>query len=180
MRCCFEQVFFGASAATAYSNDVDAPQTPTGQVVGQVVGRRVRQAFQADALFEVVCGSVLMANPLVGPDLGVNGYLVGLVGLLLMVVAVLLGGAGLGKGPLADNIGPLSIVNGVSGVLLLIWALVVDHEGAARTLLILVGGGLVGLAAFQRAAIRQPDIARRVVATQAELHAALRGERPQP
>jgi hypothetical protein len=145
-----------------------------------VIGRRIRQAFQADALFEVVCGSILMANPLVGPDLGVNGYFVGFVGVLLMVAAILLGGAGLGKGPLANKMSPLSIVNGVSGVLVLVWAVLVDHEGAARTLLVLIGGGLVGLAVFQRAALRRPDIARRVVATQAELHAALRGERPQP
>ena len=142
------------------------------------MGRRVRRAFQADALFEVVCGSVLMANVLVGPDLGVNGYLVSAAGLLLMIVAILLGGAGLGKGPLANRLAPLSLVNAACGVGALAWAVLGNHEGAALVLLLLIGVGLIGIAALQQDALRRPDAAQRIATTQAEMHAALRGEHP--
>ncbi len=142
------------------------------------MGRRVRRAFQTDALFEVVCGSVLMANALVGPDLGVSGYLVSAVGLALMIVAILLGGAGLGKGPLAKRLGPLSLINAACGIGVVAWAVVGSHEGAAKVLLLMIGAGLLVIAAVQQDALRRPDMAPRVAATQAELQAALKGEHP--
>jgi hypothetical protein len=144
------------------------------------VGIRERGALRADAAFEVLCGSVLMANPLVGPDLGVNGYLVGVIGLLLMVAAVFLGGAGLGKGPLAGKLRLVCGVNALCGLALLGWIGVGSLSSAATMLLALVAGGLLALAVFQATVLRRPQGSGvgRVAPTQAELHAAMRGERP--
>jgi hypothetical protein len=140
---------------------------------------RERSAFRADAAFEVFCGSVLMANPLVGPDLRINGFLVGLVGILLMVAAVFLGGAGLGKSPLAGNLRLVAMLNALSGVGLLAWVVIGSLSTSAIVLVLVMSLGLLCLAAFQAVVVRTPNpTARRVAPTQAELHAALRGEHP--
>ncbi len=143
------------------------------------VSTRERSVFRADAAFEVLCGSVLMANPLVGPDLGINGFVVGLVGILLMVAAVFLGGAGLGKGPIAGRLPLLCGINAISGVALLVWTLTGSLSTSANLLLVMIAVGLLALAASQLAVVRKPGTAtQRMAPTQAELHAALRGEHP--
>jgi hypothetical protein len=143
------------------------------------VSSRERSAFRADAAFEVLCGSVLMANPLVGPDLRINGFIVGLVGILLMVAAVFLGAAGLGKGLLARKLSMVCAVNALGGTGLLAWAFAGSMSNSANLLLVMIAAGSIALAAFQVTVLRQPNTAmQRVAPTQAELHAALRGEHP--
>ncbi len=145
-------------------------------VVSQVP-RRVRQAFQVDALFELVVGLVLMGNPLLGPDVGVSSYLVLLLGLLLLVAAVLLGAAGLGKGPLATRVSAVMAINAASGVLLVGGAVIVS-QAAGRVFVLVIATGLLALAALQLRAVRQPNdpTPARRRATPEELLAAMRGE----
>ena len=147
-------------------------------VVAQVP-RRVRQAFQVDALFELVVGLVLMGNPLLGPDVGVSAYVVLALGLVLLVAAVLLGAAGLGKGPLAGRVALLMGVNAASGVLLVIGAAVVSR-GSGRVFVLVIAIGLLALAALQLRALREPNdpTPPRRRATPEELLAAMRSERP--
>jgi hypothetical protein len=148
----------------------------SGPVIAQVP-RRVRQAFQVDALFELAVGLVLMGNPLLGPDVGVSAYVVLVLGLVLLVAAVLLGAAGLGKGPLAGRVVLLMGVNAASGVLLVIGAVVVSR-GPGRVFVLVIAVGLLALAALQLRALRQPidPTPPRRRATPEELLAAMRGE----
>jgi hypothetical protein len=124
-------------------------------------------------------GLVLLGNPLFGPDLGISSYVVMLVGIGLLIVAIFLGGAGLGKGPLAQRLPLVSILNAASGVLLLAWALISSRSTGSRAFLILVAATLVALAGYQRMALSRPETSnRRRPSTQAERQAALRGEKP--
>jgi hypothetical protein len=142
---------------------------------GPAIPARVRQAFQLDALFELVVGLVLMGNPLLGPDVGVGAYAVLVLGLVLLVAAVLLGAAALGKGPLASRLLTVLAVNAASGLLLVVGAMVVS-SGSGRAFVLVIAAGLLGLAAFQLRALRQPDepTPPRRRATPEELLAAIR------
>jgi hypothetical protein len=147
--------------------------------VDAVVPGRVRRAFLADALFEVTCGAVLMGNPLLGPRLGINGFLVALAGIVLLVAAIFLGGAGLGKGLLAGRLRLVAVLNFVSAVALAVWAALGSLDGTARVFVGLIAFGLAGLGLMQVSAIRQPNDSNvRLPPTKAELAAALRGESP--
>ncbi len=129
--------------------------------IDAAVAPRARTAFQADALFELVVGSVLMANPLLGPRIGVNGFLVALGGIGLLVAAIVLGGAGLGKGPLHGRLGLLAVINAVSAVAVAAWAVLVSMPVPGRVFLGALAIGLAGLAAFQWSALRDPVGSRR-------------------
>jgi hypothetical protein len=145
-----------------------------------LVPPRVRAVFQADALFVLTIGSVLMANPLLGPQLGVNGFVVAFAGVLLLVTAIVLGGAGLGKGPLHGRLRLMAAINASAGVGLAAWALLGNLGAPARVLLVVIATGSIGLAGWQSSAVRDP-VGRppsRRPPTTAELQAALRGESP--
>lgn len=148
--------------------------------IDAAVAPRARTAFQADALFGLVVGSILMANPLLGPRIGVNGFLVALGGILLLVAAIVLGGAGLGKGPLHGRLELLAAVNAVVAVTVAAWAALVSMPVPGRVFLGALAVGLTGLAVFQWSAVRDPVGSRPVrrPPTAAELRAALRGESP--
>jgi hypothetical protein len=148
--------------------------------IDAAVAPRARTAFQADALFGLVVGSILMANPLLGPRIGVNGFLVAFGGILLLVAAIVLGGAGLGKGPLHGRLGLLAAVNAVGAVAVAAWAALVSMPVPGRVFLGALAVGLTGLAVFQWSAVRDPVGSRPVrrPPTAAELRAALRGESP--
>lgn len=148
--------------------------------IDAAVPPRARTAFQADALFELTLGSVLMANPLLGPRIGVDGFLVALGGIGLLVGATFLGGAGLGKGPFHGRLGPLAAIKAGSAVLVAAWAALVSMPAPGRLFLGAVAVALAGLAVFQWSAVRDPVGSRPVrrPPTAAELQAALRGESP--
>jgi hypothetical protein len=140
---------------------------------------RIKLAFQLDALLEMTLGLVLLGNPLFGPDLGISSYVVMLVGVGLLVVAILLGGAGLGKGPLAQRLPLVAALNVASGVLFVGWAFVSSRSTGSKVFLVLIAAALFVLAAYQRMAIKRPEtVNRRRPSTQAERQAALRGEKP--
>jgi hypothetical protein len=139
---------------------------------------RIKLAFQIDALLKMILGLVLLGNPLFGPDLGLSSYVLMVVGLALLVVAILLGGAGLGKGPLADRLPPVGGLNLAWAVGLTAWALASSLGLGARIFLLTVAGALGALAMFQFGAIRRPEApSKRRPSTQAERQAALRGEK---
>jgi hypothetical protein len=139
---------------------------------------RIKLAFQVDALLEMILGLVLMGNPLFGPDLGISSYVFMLVGLALLVVAILLGGAGLGKGPLAKRLPLVAVLNMATGAGLAVWAIATSLSSGARIFLVVVAAALGALATFQFGAIRRPEAAaKRRPSTQAERQAALRGEK---
>jgi hypothetical protein len=139
---------------------------------------RIKLAFQIDALLEMILGLVLLGNPLFGPDLGLSPYVLMVVGSALLVVAILLGGAGLGKGPLADRLPLVGGLNLMSGVGLGAWGLASSLSLGARIFLLIAAGALGALAMFQFGAIRRPEAAtKRRPSTQAERQAALRGEK---
>jgi hypothetical protein len=147
--------------------------------VDAIVPGRVRRAFLADALFEVVCGAVLMGNPLLGPQLGISGFVVALVGVLLLLAAIFLGGAGLGKGLLAGRLPLVAALNALSAAVLLAWAGLGSLDGTAQVFVAVIGLALVALCIVQVSAIRKPhDTTVRLPPTKAELAAALRGESP--
>lgn len=137
----------------------------------------VRLAWQLHALFDVFVGLTLMGNPLLGPKLGVNGYLVALVGIGLQIAAIFLGGAGLGRGPLAGRVRALIAADVVCAAALVAWAVLADLGGGARGLLLVIAVGLLVLAFVAWRALKKPANPGRRAPTQAELQAALRGER---
>ncbi len=126
-------------------------------------------------------GLVLMGNPLFGPDLRVSSYVVMGVGVAFLVVAILLGGAGMGKGPLFERLPVVAGLNLVGGFLLGLWALASSLSSGAKIFLMVSAVAFVGLALFQVSAIRRPDApVKRQPSTQAERHAALYGDRLPP
>jgi hypothetical protein len=140
---------------------------------------RIKLAFQLDALLEMTLGLILLGNPLFGPDLQISSYVVMLVGVAFLVVAILLGGAGLGKGPLFPRLRMVAGCNLASAGGLALWAIAGSLSAGAKVFLGLVAALLVGLAVHQLSAIRRPEaVAKRQPSTQAERHAALYGDKP--
>jgi hypothetical protein len=139
---------------------------------------RVRSAFQADALFELIVGSILMANPLLGPRIGINGFVVALIGVLCLFAAIVLGGAALGKGPLHNRLPLMAAINAVSAVAIALWAVLRDIHAPGRVFLAAIALGLMSLASVQMRAARDPSGGApvRTPPTREELQAALRGE----
>ena len=142
-----------------------------------MVPHRIRQAFQVDAMFELAVGLVFMGNPLLGPDVGVGSGLVSLFGFVLLLAAIFLGGAALGKGPVADRLPLVAGVNVGSGVVLAAYATTRSLTASARGFVAVIAAGLVALAVLQFRAVRRPeDAARKRRATPEELRAAITGQ----
>ena len=138
---------------------------------------RIRSAFRTDALFEMLLGLILMGNPILGPSFPVNSCIVSLLGISLLIVAVFLGGAGLGKGPLAPRLRVIAVLNGVSACALVIWAMAANLGTGASWFVCAIAICLIGLAGLQVRAIRRPTPTNlRPPSTHAQRQAALRGE----
>ena len=162
-------------AARGSSRRRSVPPTPDRVIPD--VPLRIRSAFRTDALFEILLGLILMGNPILGPSFPVNSYIISVLGISLLVLAVFLGGAGLGKGPLAQRLPVVAAVNAGSACMLAIWALAGSLGGGARWFLMAVAAGLVVLVGQQVRAMRQPTPANlRPPSTHAQRQAALRGE----
>ncbi len=137
---------------------------------------RMRQGFQINALFEVIWGLILMLNPLLGPKLFINGFLVSMIGFGFLIYTVFLGMAGLGKGLLKHALPTVAVVNIGVGLALLVAGVLSNVSSGGVTVLVALGVGLIALGVWELAIARRPagkPKPRR--ATPAELQAALRG-----
>jgi hypothetical protein len=128
------------------------------------VPHRVRQAFQLDALLELVVGLTLMGNPLLGPDVGAPSGVVAAIGVLLLVAVIFLGGAALGRGPLARRLRLLAVCNVVGGIVIVGLGALASMDATGRV--------------YQLTVARRPGgvLPPRRRATPEELRAALHGQ----
>ena len=106
-----------------------------------------RRLLNADALFALILGLVLLLNGLLGPRFPFGAGLAAGVGLLLLVAAVFLGQGGMGKGPLTTRVRMIGLTNMATTILLAAYALI-RLNGAARNFLLVVGSvtAIVGTA----------------------------------
>ena len=98
----------------------------------------VRRSLNADALFALILGLVLLLNGLLGPQFPFGASLAAVVGVLLLVAAVFLGQGGMGKGPLTTRVRMIGLMNIATTVLLCAYALI-RLNGAARNFMLVVG-----------------------------------------
>ena len=110
----------------------------------------VRRLLNADALFALVLGLVLLLNGLLGPRFPFGASLAALIGVMLLVAAIVLGQGGMGKGPLTGRVRDvgrlhliLSAAVGVSTALGL--------GGAARNFAFVVAAIMAAIGAAQLA-----------------------------
>lgn len=85
-----------------------------------------RTLFNIDALVELICGLVFLFNPLLGPALPVSSGIVSALGVVLLVACILLGRAGMGRGPLFPHMRLIATVNMLSGVGVVGWSAIDD------------------------------------------------------
>ncbi len=139
---------------------------------------RVPTLFNLDALFELVVGLALLFNPITGPVLPAPGWLIALAGMGLLVVACVLGRAGMGKGGLVTKIRTVAAVNAASGLVAVIWAFASCRAGG-RVFVLIVAAGLLILSTAQflvsTTATKQPAATTRRASVE-ELQRALRGD----
>ena len=107
----------------------------------------VRRLLNADALFALILGLVLLLNGLLGPRFPFGSSLAAVVGLLLLVAAVFLGQGGMGKGPLTTRVQMIGLMNMATTMLLWAYALI-RLNGEARNFVLVVGSvtAIVGAA----------------------------------
>ena len=82
-----------------------------------------RTLFNVDALFELICGLIFLFNPLLGPKLPVSAGIVSALGVVLLVAAIFLGQAGMGKGSLQHKLPAVAGLNIGSGTAGILWTL---------------------------------------------------------
>ena len=135
--------------------------------------------FNLDALFELIVGLILMLNPLLGPKFPISGGFMSLIGFSLLVAAIFVGQAGMGKGPLVQRIATVGALNTVSGLALALWALLDDGFGSGGVVFALVlAACLVALGVSQIVLGDRPAKPGRRRSTHAERSAAIQGRKP--
>ena len=138
---------------------------------------RTTTLFNLDALFVLVIGLVLLFNPLLGPVLPLHGLVVVLAAVAFLVLACILGRAGMGRGALVSRIRTVALINLGSSAFVAIWAFVSCRAGG-RILVLVIAAGLSALGTAQLAANerngRSASTTRR--ATVEELQQALRSK----
>lgn len=134
--------------------------------------------FNLDALFELICGLILMLNPLLGPKFPLSGGIMSLVGLLLLVAAIFIGQAGMGKGPLVRRMPTVGALNTGSGLALGVWSLLDDGFGSGgRVFTLVVAACLIALGVAQMVLANRPAKPGRRRSTPAERAAAIQGRK---
>jgi hypothetical protein len=112
-------------------------------------------------------------NPLLGPKYPLNGFVVSTAGIALLVITVLLGAAGLGKGPFASRLRFVALANIATGALGIAWTTAKMGSGAALFLRV-IGGFLIALGLWQLVVVRNPrSRTPKHRASPAELRAAI-------
>jgi hypothetical protein len=135
--------------------------------------------FNLDALFELICGLILMLNPLLGPKFPISGGFISLIGFGSLIAAIFVGQAGMGKGPLVKRIAAVGAINTASGLALGLWALVDDGFGSGGVAFALVlATGLLALGLSQIVLGDRPAKPGRPRSTPAERAAAIQGRKP--
>ena len=109
---------------------------------------RTPTLFNLDALFVLVIGLVLLFNPLLGPVLPLPGLVVVLAAVALLVLACVLGRAGMGRSALVSRIRALALINLGSSAIVALWAFGSCRAGG-RILVLIVAAGLSVLGAAQ-------------------------------
>jgi hypothetical protein len=134
--------------------------------------------FNLDALFELICGLILMLNPLLGPKFPISGGFMSLIGFGSLVAAIFVGQAGMGKGPLVKRIATVGVVNTMIGLALAVWAVVDDGFGSGGTVFALVlAACLMALGLAQLFLGHRPAKPSRRRSTHAERAAAIQGRK---
>lgn len=101
-----------------------------------------------------------------------------LIGFLLLIAAIFVGQAGMGKGPLVARIGVVGVVNLASGLALALWALVDDGFSSGGVAFALVlAACLVALGIAQLVLGKRPAKPARRRSTSAERAAAIQGRK---
>ena len=120
-----------------------------------------------------------MLNPLLGPRFPISGGYISLVGFALLIAAIFVGQAGMGKGPLVKRIAKVGAVNTVSGLALALWALIDDGFGSGGVVFALVlAACLLALGLSQIVLGDRPAKPGRKRSTPAERAAAIQGRKP--
>ena len=109
-----------------------------------------RRLLNADALFALVLGLVLLLNGLLGPRFPFGAPLAALVGVVLLIAAIVLGQGGMGKGPLTGRVRDLGrlhlIISAAVGV-----GAVLGLDGAARNFAVVVAAIIAAIGSAQLA-----------------------------
>ena len=134
-----------------------------------------RTLFNVDALFELICGLIFLFNPLLGPKLPVAAGLVSALGFVLLVAAILLGQAGMGKGSLQNKLPAVAAFNVGSGVAGIVWTLVADSfTSTAKTFVWIVAALLIALGGAQLMLGNRPPKDKQRRSTQSQRLEAIR------
>ena len=94
-----------------------------------------RRLLNADALFALVLGLVLLLNGLLGPRFPFGAPLAALVGVVLLIAAIVLGQGGMGKGPLTGRVRDVGRLHLIISAAVGVGALLA-LEGAARNFVV--------------------------------------------
>lgn len=116
----------------------------------------VRRLLNADALFTLVLGLVLLLNGLLGPRFPFGAPLASLLGVALLVAAMFLGQGGMGKGPLTSRLRTVGLVNLAASASLVAYA-VGALDGAARNFVLVVSVCAAVIGGAQALGARAPD-----------------------
>lgn len=109
-----------------------------------------RKLFNLDALFALICGLVFLFNPLLGPKLPVSAGIVSALGGVLLFAAIVLGQAGMGKGPLLARLRTVAVLNLAGGAALVVSTAVTgSFTSTGRVFVWVVSAFLVALGAAQ-------------------------------
>jgi hypothetical protein len=167
-------------SAAAAKDKARAIRAAKSARIARAVPTRIRKAFQINALFALVCGLIFMLNPLLGPKFPLDGGFVSLLGFGLLIVTVMLGMAGLGKGSFASKLRGVAITNAAVGVAFIAAALLVSMVSAARVALYVLAACLLAFAVWEFMVLTKPNGTQQYRASPEELKAAISGKRPQP
>jgi hypothetical protein len=140
-----------------------------------------RRLLNADALFALVLGLVLLLNGLLGPRFAFGPVPAALIGLVALVAAVLLGQGGMGRGPLTERLRLVGLAHIITAAVL-VGAAAPGRHGAARSFALVVAAFNVVMGAAQvrtrRSGHELPVHGRRRASAE-ELRAAI-GRDPNP
>ena len=138
-----------------------------------------RTLFNLDALFELICGLVFLFNPLLGPTLPISSGIVSALGVVLLIAAIILGQAGMGKGPFLNRLSLVAAINVLSGAVLILWTAIDDSfTDTARAFVWVIAALLVALGVAEHTLGDRPRRSTRRRSTQAQRLDAIRPTKP--
>ena len=134
-----------------------------------------RTLFNVDALVELIRGLILLFNPLLGPTLPVSAGIVSALGAALLVAAIFLGPAGMGKGSLQNRLPFVAAVNVASGIALILWTgLAESFTSTGKTFVWVIAALVIALGAAQLTMGTRPPKEKQRRSTQSQRLEAIR------